>query len=64
MKGSAASRTSCLVWPFAKPSPSFFDVDNALATALIDRLMHHGEALVIQGDSYRMRDKDSDPPSA
>jgi hypothetical protein len=40
-----------------------FDVDNTLATALIDRLMHHGEALVIKGDSYRMRDKPSDPPS-
>ena len=43
---------------------ALFDVDNTLATALIDRLMHHGEAIVIQGDSYRMRDKDSDPPSA
>jgi DNA replication protein DnaC len=37
-----------------------FDVDNTLATALIDRLMHHGEAIVIQGDSFRMRDKDPD----
>jgi hypothetical protein len=27
-------------------------VDNTLATALIDRLMHHGKALVIKGDSY------------
>jgi DNA replication protein DnaC len=43
---------------------ALFDVDNTLATALIDRLMHHGEVIVIQGDSYRMRDKDSDPPSA
>ena len=43
---------------------ALFDVDNTLATALIDRLMHHGEAIVIQGDSYRMRDKDSVPPSA
>ena len=43
---------------------ALFDVDNTLATALIDRLMHHGEAIVIQGDSYRMRGKDSDPPSA
>lgn len=34
-----------------------FDVDNTLATAMIDRLMHHGEAIVIQGDSYRMKDK-------
>ena len=30
-----------------------FDVDNTLATAMIDRLMHHGEALVIEGKSYR-----------
>ena len=37
------------------------DVDNTLATALIDRLMHHGEAIVIQGDSYRMKDKNADP---
>ena len=36
---------------------TLFDVDNTLATALIDRLMHHGEALVIKGDSYRMKDK-------
>jgi DNA replication protein DnaC len=43
---------------------ALFDVDNTLATALIDRLMHHGEAILIQGPSYRMRDKDSDPPSA
>ena len=37
-----------------------FDVDNTLATALIDRLMHHGEGIVIQGDSYRMKDKAPD----
>src|SRR5207237_7940210 len=41
-----------------------FDVDNTLATALIDRLMHHGEAMVIIGDRYRMQDKHSEPPSA
>jgi DNA replication protein DnaC len=34
---------------------TLFDVDNTLATALIDRLMHHGEALVIKGDSYECR---------
>ena len=33
-----------------------FDVDNTLATAMIDRLMHHGEAILIQGDSYRTRE--------
>jgi DNA replication protein DnaC len=37
-----------------------FDVDNTLATALIDRLMHHGEGIVIQGESYRMKDKNPD----
>ena len=37
-----------------------FDVDNTLATAMIDRLMHHGEALVIRGESYRMKDKQTD----
>ncbi len=26
---------------------ALFDVDNTLATALIDRLMHHGKAIVI-----------------
>ena len=39
---------------------TILDVDNTLATALIDRLMHHGEGIVIQGDSYRMKDKDPD----
>jgi DNA replication protein DnaC len=40
---------------------AMFDMDNTLATALIDRLMHHGEVIVIQGDSYRMRGKDPNP---
>jgi DNA replication protein DnaC len=35
-----------------------FDVDNTLATAMIDRLMHHGEAIVIQGNSYRTGNQD------
>jgi DNA replication protein DnaC len=33
-----------------------FDVDNTLASAMIDRLMHHGEAILIEGDSYRTGD--------
>ncbi len=32
-------------------------MNGTLATAIIDRLMHHGEAIVIQGDSYRTKDK-------
>jgi DNA replication protein DnaC len=43
---------------------AIFDVDNTLATALIDRLMHHGEAFLIKGDSYRTKGQaDSDSPS-
>ena len=37
-----------------------FDVDNTLATAIIDRLMHHGQALVIDGESYRTRDQNQE----
>jgi DNA replication protein DnaC len=37
-----------------------FDVDNTLATAMIDRLMHHGEAIVIQGESYRTKDNEEE----
>ena len=43
---------------------TLLDADNTLATALIDRLMHHGEAIVIKGDSYRTKDQPPDPPSA
>ena len=39
---------------------AILDVDNTLATALIDRLMHHGEAIVIKGPSYRMKDRTDD----
>lgn len=39
---------------------AILDVDNTLATALIDRLMHHGEAIVIHGKSYRMKDNDGE----
>ena len=39
-----------------------FDVDNTLATARIDRLMHHGEPILIQGDSSRMKDKRNESP--
>ena len=43
---------------------TIFDVDNTLATALIDRLMHHGEALVILGGSFRMKDKHNNSDEA
>jgi DNA replication protein DnaC len=40
--------------------------DTALAAALVDRLLHHGEVYYLKGDSYRLRGKPktetSDPP--
>ena len=43
---------------------TMFDGDNTLATAMIDRLMHHGEPIVIRGESYRMKDKKLDEPDS
>jgi DNA replication protein DnaC len=33
--------------------------DTALASALVDRLMHHGDVYYLKGKSYRLRDKPS-----
>lgn len=32
-----------------------FNNDSTLTSALLDRLLHHTEAVIIEGDSYRMR---------
>ena len=31
--------------------------DEVLATALLDRLLHHAEVVAINGQSYRMKDR-------
>ena len=31
--------------------------DPVVATALLDRLLHHSHVLTIRGDSYRLREK-------
>jgi DNA replication protein DnaC len=38
--------------------------DDAVATAMIDRLIHHSEILSLKGDSYRLRGKDVNPRPA
>ena len=40
--------------------------DDAVATAMLDRLVHHADILALKGDSYRLRGKDLDarPPPA
>jgi DNA replication protein DnaC len=35
--------------------------DDATAAAMIDRLVHHAELISLNGDSYRLRDKDLGP---
>jgi hypothetical protein len=35
--------------------------DDAVAVAMIDRLVHHAEILSLKGDSYRLKDRDPGP---
>jgi DNA replication protein DnaC len=42
--------------PF-KQWASIFNNDCTMASAVVDRLMHHAEAVVIEGQSYRMKDQ-------
>ena len=44
--------------PF-KQWAGIFNNDATLASAILDRLLHHGEPVLIAGKSYRMKDKDS-----
>jgi DNA replication protein DnaC len=40
-----------------KQWPSIFNNDATLTSALLDRLLHHAETLVIEGKSFRMKDQ-------
>ena len=40
-----------------KQWPSIFNNDATLTSALLDRLLHHAETVVIEGKSYRMKDR-------
>jgi DNA replication protein DnaC len=37
--------------------PEIFHNDSVLATAVLDRLLHHAETLTLSGKSYRMKDQ-------
>jgi DNA replication protein DnaC len=39
-----------------KSWPEIFNNDSSLTSALLDRLLHHAETVVIEGPSYRMRE--------
>ena len=42
--------------PF-KEWPRIFDNDSTLTSAILDRLLHHGQVSVIHSNSYRMKDR-------
>lgn len=45
--------------PF-KEWPSIFANDSTITSAVLDRLLHHAEVVLIQGRSYRMKDQGED----
>jgi DNA replication protein DnaC len=40
-----------------KQWPSIFNNDATLTSAILDRILHHAETIVIEGKSYRMKDR-------
>ncbi len=40
-----------------KQWPSIFNNDSTLASAILDRLLHHAQTIVLEGRSYRMKDR-------
>jgi DNA replication protein DnaC len=46
-----------------KQWPSIFNNDSTVTAAVLDRLLHHSDTILIEGTSYRMKDQ-IDPPTA
>jgi DNA replication protein DnaC len=40
-----------------KQWPSIFNGDSTITSAVLDRLLHHGHTVVLEGASYRMKDR-------
>jgi DNA replication protein DnaC len=40
-----------------KDWPEIFNNDSTLTSAILDRLLHHAETVLIEGKSYRMKDR-------
>jgi len=47
-----------------KQWPSIFNNDSTITSAVLDRLLHHAETIVIEGSSFRMKDQLEPPPAA
>jgi len=60
---SARYERASLIVTSNKPFSAWGEIfgDDAVATAMIDRLIHHAEILSLKGDSYRLRGKDLGP---
>jgi DNA replication protein DnaC len=41
--------------------PKVFNNDSTLTSAVLDRLLHHAETVIIEGRSYRMKDQIETP---
>ena len=37
--------------------PEIFNNDSTITSAVLDRLLHHAETVIIEGKSYRMKDQ-------
>ena len=44
--------------------PAIFSNDAGITAAILDRLLHRAETVVIEGKSYRMKDRHPDEPAA
>ena len=40
-----------------KQWPSIFNGDSTITSAVLDRLLHHAEIVLIEGTSFRMKDR-------
>lgn len=41
--------------------PKIFNNDSTLTSAVLDRLLHHAETVIVEGKSYRMKDQIEEP---
>ena len=41
--------------------PKIFNHDSTLTSAVLDRLLHHAETIILEGKSYRMKDQIETP---
>jgi DNA replication protein DnaC len=46
-----------------KQWPAIFNNDSSITSAVLDRLLHHAEVIVIEGSSFRMKDQPAPPPA-